>query len=137
MTRLVVLDNEAVQALASPRHPKHQKILAHMEAVERRKRHATAIALVVPAAVRVEAGWDRTSPQWAFLNRLRIMDIPLDTAHANAAAAIHEQAQVSVADAHIGATMQSAPNVDLTVITSDPADIRKVAGDRQLTVVAI
>jgi predicted nucleic acid-binding protein len=137
MTRLVVLDNEAVQALASPRHPKHQKILAHMEAVERRKRHATAISLVVPAAVRVEAGWDRTSPQWAFLNRLRITDVPLDTAHANAAAAIHEQAQVSVADAHIGATMQSAPNVDLTVITSDPADIRKVAGDRQLTVVAI
>lgn len=137
MTRLVVLDNEAVQALASPHHPKHQKVLGHMEAVERRKRQATAISLVVPVAVRVEAGWDRTSPQWAFLNRLRITDIPLDAVHANAAAAIHEQAKVSVADAHIGAALQSAPSADVTVITSDPVDIRKVAGDRPVTVVAI
>jgi predicted nucleic acid-binding protein len=137
VTRLVVLDNEAVQALASPRHPKHQRVLGHMEAVERRKRHAAAISLVVPVAVRVEAGWDRTSAQWAFLNRLRITDVPLDAAHANAAAAIHEQAQVSVADAHIGATVQSAPNSDITVVTSDPADIRRVAGDRPVTVIAI
>jgi predicted nucleic acid-binding protein len=137
MTRLVVLDNEAIQALASPRHPKHQRVLAHVEAVERRKRHADAISLVVPAAVRVEAGWDRTSPQWAFLNRLRIMDVPLDTAHANAAAAIREQAQVSVADAHIGATVQFAPNAYITVVTSDPADIRKVVGDHPAIVVAI
>jgi predicted nucleic acid-binding protein len=137
MTRLVVLDNEAVQALASPRHPKHQRVLGHMEAVERRKRHAAAISLLVPAAVRVEAGWDRTSPQWAFLNRLRIADVPLGVGHANAAAAIHEQTQVSVADAHIGATLQSAPNADVTVITSDPGDIRRVAGDRSVTVVAI
>jgi predicted nucleic acid-binding protein len=137
VTRLVVLDNEAVQALASPHHPKHRKVLGHMEAVERRKRHAAAISLVVPAAVRVEAGWDRTSSQWAVLNRLRITDVLLDAAHANAAATIHEQAQVSVADAHIGATVQSAPNADITVLTSDPGDIRRVAGDRPVTVVAI
>ena len=137
MTRLVVLDNEAVEALARPHHLKHQRVLAHMEAVERRKRHAAAITLVVPAAVRVEAGWDRTSPQWAFLNRLRIADVPLDAAHANAAATIHEQAQVSVADAHIGAAVRSAPNADITVITGDPADIRKVAGDHPVVVVTI
>jgi hypothetical protein len=83
-------DNEAVQALASPRHPKHQRVLGYMEAVERRKRHAMAISLSVPAAVRVEAGWDRTAARWAFLNRLRIMDVSLDAAHTNAAAAIHE-----------------------------------------------
>jgi predicted nucleic acid-binding protein len=63
--------------------------------------------------------------------------VPLDAVHANAAAAIHEQTQVSVADAHIGATLQSAPNADITVITSDPGDIRKVAGDLSVTVVAI
>ncbi len=137
MTRLVVLDNEAVQALASPHHPKHQRVLGHMEAVERRKRRAAAISLMVPAAVRVEAGWDRTSPRWAFLNRLRITDIPLDAAHSNAAASIHEQAQVSVADAHIGAALRAALNADVTVVTSDPADIRKVAGDRPVVIVAI
>jgi hypothetical protein len=37
--------------------------------VERRKRRAGGTSLLVPAAVRVEVGWDRTSPQWAFLNR--------------------------------------------------------------------
>ena len=108
-----------------------------MEAVERRKRRAAAISLVVPTAVRVEAGWDRTSPQWAFLNRLRIIDTPLDAAQANTAAAIHDRAQVSVADAHVGATVQSTQDADITVITSDPADIRRVAGDRPVTVVAI
>ena len=137
MTRLVVLDNEAVQALGSPRHPKHQRALGHMEAVERRKRRAAAISLVVPTAVRVEAGWDRTSARWAFLNRLRIADVTLDAAHANAAAAIQQEAQVSVADAHVGAAIRSAPDVDVTVITSDPADIRRVAGDCPVTVVAI
>jgi predicted nucleic acid-binding protein len=137
MTRLVVLDNEAVQALASPGHPKHRRVLGHLEAVERRKRRAAAITIVVPTAVRVEAGWDRTSPQWAFLNRLRIADVPLDIAHANAAAAIHGRAQVSVADAHIGATVRSAPNAGITVLTSDPSDIRRVAGDHPVIVVAL
>jgi predicted nucleic acid-binding protein len=137
MTRLVVLDNEAVQALASPHHPKHQRVLAYVELVERRKRHAAAISILAPTAVRVEAGWDRSSPQWAFINRLRIVDVLLDAACANRAAAIREQAQVSVADAHIGATVQSAPDADITVVTSDPGDIRRVAGRRLLTVVAI
>jgi hypothetical protein len=50
---------------------------------------------------------------------------------------IREQAQVSVADAHIGATVQSALDADITVITSDPEDIRRVAGGSPVTVVAI
>jgi predicted nucleic acid-binding protein len=137
MSRLVVLDNEAVQALASPRHPKHQRVLGYAEVVERRKRRAAAISLLTPTAVRVEAGWDRNSPQWAFLNRLRIVDVLLDAVCANKAAEIRERTQVSVADAHIGATVQSAPDADITVITSDPEDIRRVAGGRLVTVVAI
>ncbi len=108
-----------------------------MEVVERRKRRAAAISLLAPTAVRVEAGWDRTSPQWAFLNRLRIIDVPLDGAHANVAASIREQARVSVADAHIGAAVQSAPSADITVVTSDPEDIRRVTGSREVTVVSI
>jgi predicted nucleic acid-binding protein len=137
MTRLVVLDNEAVQALASPRHPKHKRALSYVEVVERRKRNAATISLLAPTSVRVEAGWDRSSAQWAFLNRLRIIDACLDSASANAAAAIRERVQVSVADAHIGATVQTAPDADITVVTSDPEDIRKVVGDRLVTVVVI
>jgi hypothetical protein len=94
-------------------------------------------SVLTPTAVRVEASRDRSSPQWAFINRLRIADVPLDAACANKAAAIREQAQVSVADAHIGGTVQSAPDADITVIASDPGDIRRVAEGRVITVVAI
>lgn len=137
MTRLVVLDNEAVQALADPTHRKHRQVVSHVQVVASRKRRAAAIEIAVPTAVRVEAGWDRTSPAWAFPNHLRIADIPLDTASANTAAAIHSRTAVSVADAHLGAVIQSAPAGQITVVTSDPDDMRLVAGDKDITVAAI
>jgi predicted nucleic acid-binding protein len=137
MTRLVVLDNEAVQALADPAHRTHRRVVSYAQVVASRKRCAAAIEVVVPTAVRVEADWDRTSPAWAFLNRLRIDDLPLDTAHASTAAAIRSRTGVSVADAHLGAVIQSAPADQITVVTSDPADMRLVAGDRDITVAAI
>ena len=105
--------------------------------MERRKRRAAATSLLVPTAVRVEADWNRTSPHWAFLNRLRIIDVPLDAVTANTAAAIRERTRVSVADAHIGATVQSAPEADISVITSDPEDIRRVCVGRQVTIIAL
>ena len=137
MTRLVVLDNEAVQALADTTHRKHRQVVSHIQVVAGRKRRAAAIDLVVPTAVRVEARWDRTSPAWAFPNHLRITDIPLDTASANTAAAIRNRTGVSVADAHLGAVIQSAPAGQITVVTSDPGDMRLVAGDKNITVAAI
>jgi hypothetical protein len=137
MTRLVVLDNEAVQALADPAHRKHRRVVSHAQVVASRKRRAAAIEVVVPTAVRVEAGWDRTSPAWAFPNRLRIGDLPLDTAYASTAAAIRSRTGVSVADAHLGAVIQSAPADQITVVTSDPGDMRLVAGDKEITVAAI
>jgi predicted nucleic acid-binding protein len=137
MTQIVVLDNEAVQALAGPHHPRHHRVLGYVELVERRKRRAASVSVLAPTAVRVEAGWDRNSPQWAFINRLRIVDVLLDAVCANKAAAIREQTQVSIADAHIGATVQSAPDGDIIVLTSDPGDLRGVAGGRLVTIVAI
>jgi predicted nucleic acid-binding protein len=137
MTRLVVLDNEAVQALQDPAHPKHRHVVSHAQVVAGRKSRAVALELVVPTAVRVEAGWDRTSRAWAFPNRLRIADIPLASAEASAAAAIRGRTGVSVADAHIGAVIQSARADQITVITSDPGDMRLVAGDKNITVAAI
>lgn len=137
MSRLVVLDNEAAQALADPTHPKHRQVLSHTQVVAGRKRRGVAIALAVPTAVRVEAGWDRTSPAWAFPNRLRIADVPLDAARASTAAAIRDRTRVSVADAHVGAVIQTSPTEQITVVTSDPAGMRLVAGDKDVTVVAI
>jgi hypothetical protein len=137
MTHLVVLDCEAVQALRDPGHSKHRRVVSHAQVVASRKRRAVAIQLVVPTAVRVEAGWDRTSPAWVLPNRLRIADSPLDTVSANAAAGIRDRTGVSVADSHIGAVIQSAPEGQVTVVTSDPGDMRRVAGDRNITVATI
>jgi predicted nucleic acid-binding protein len=137
MSGLILLNNEAVRALQDPGHRKHRQVVSQFQVVAIRKRRAVQIEVGVPTAVRVEAGWERTSPAWAFANRLRIADIPLDAAQANAAAAIRNRTGVSVADAHIGAVIQAAPVTQVTVVTSDPADIRRVAGDRAVTVVSI
>jgi predicted nucleic acid-binding protein len=137
MSQLVLFDNEAVQALRDPTHPKHRRVVAQAQVVAQRKRRAATIEVVVPTAVRVEAGWDRTASAWAFPNRLRITDMPLDSLHANIAAAIRSRTGVSVTDAHVGAVIQSAPADRITVVTSDPDDMRLMAGDRQIIVVAI
>jgi predicted nucleic acid-binding protein len=137
MMRLVVLDNEACQVLADAAHRKHRQVVSHVQMVANRKRRAAAIEVVVPSAVRVEAGWDRTSPAWVFPNRLRIADLPLDTAGASIAAAIRNQSGVSVADAHLGAVIQAAQADQITVVTSDPGDMRLVAGDRNIAIAAI
>jgi predicted nucleic acid-binding protein len=134
---LVILDNEAVQALRDLAHPKHRQAVSQAQVIAGRKRRAAAIEIAVPTAVRAEAGWDRTSPAWAFPNRLRIADLPLGTAAANTAAAIRTRTGVSVADAHIGAAIQSAPADQITVISSDPGDIRRIAGDRKITITTI
>jgi hypothetical protein len=59
-----VLACEAVQARRDPGHPKHRRVVSQAQVVADRRRRAVAIQLVVPTAVRVEAGWDRTSPAW-------------------------------------------------------------------------
>jgi predicted nucleic acid-binding protein len=137
MSHLILLDNEAVQALADPAHPKHPHVVSHVQVVASRKRRALPITVAVPTAIRVEAGWNRNSLAWAFLNRLRIADIPLDASYANAAARVRQSTQVSVADAHIGVVMQETSADRITVITSDPADMRRMARDRNVTVVTI
>ncbi len=138
MSHLVVLDNEAVQALSDPAHKKHVHVISHVQVVAaNRKRRGLAITIAVPTAVRVEAGWDRTVPKWAFLNQLLIGDISLDGTRANIAASIRQNASVSVADAHIGAVIATTSATKVTVITSDPGDVRRVAADKEVNVVTI
>lgn len=137
VSRLVLLDNEAVQALASPGHPKHRRVISLVQVVVGRKQRAARLAIGVPTTVRVEAGWDRASPSWAFANRLRIADIPLDTIHANVAATLHREARGSVADAHLGAAALAATDAEVTIVTSDPADMKRVTDGRNVTIVTI
>lgn len=105
MSRTVILDNEAVQALLSVRHPKHAKVLALVQVVAARKRRAPTLRLVVPTAVRVEAGWDRTTSRAALVNRLRVADAVLDVRAADVAARLRTAHDLSVADAHLGAVI--------------------------------
>jgi hypothetical protein len=134
---IILLDNEAVQALADKAHSKHRRVLNEVLVANRRATRALSFGIAVPAAVRVEAGWDRTAAAWTFVNQLRIADIPLDARHADAAASIRQRAQVSVAGAHLGAAIQGAEADHVTVITSDPRDIQRVAEGRRVGVVAI
>jgi hypothetical protein len=128
VTQLVILDGEAVTALRDTRHGRHGEVVSQLQVIALRKRRAASINAVVPTSVRVESGWDRRSPAWAFANGLRIVDAGLDNAAANLAATIRVTSHVSVADAHIGAVIQATPAQQITVLTSDPDDIRMVAG---------
>lgn len=136
--RTVVLDNEAVQALSASTHPKHTKVLAHVQVVAQRKGKAIPLDVVVPTAVRVEAGWDRRSPSAAFVNHLRIADLPLGSAAADAAAHLVARLHVSVADAHVGAAVHAlADSGPVAIITSDPSDMATVADPVLATIVTI
>lgn len=136
--RTVVLDNEAVQALRSTGHPKHARVIAHVQVVAQRKHKAIPLDVVVPTAVRVEVGWDRRAPAAALINHLRVSDAPLESASANLAAELVARLQVSVADAHIGATVRAvADRGPITIITSDPDDMAAVADPVPATIVTI
>lgn len=136
--RTIVLDNEAVQALADTTHPKHRQILAHLEGVVTRRRRGHIVEAVVPTAARVEAGWDRTARRSTLLNRFRISEHQLDGRSANAAANLMSSGVASsVADAHIGAAVRSAPGDEVVVISSDPKDMASVCAPVTVTVVTI
>jgi len=119
----LVLDNEAVQALRDPRHRKHRRALAFVEAMLSRGRSA---APVVPTAVRVEAAWDRRAVGAATINRLRVVDAVLDRPDADRAAALVAALRISVADAHIGA-VAAAPPTSCAVLTSDAGDMPRIS----------
>ena len=137
MNHLVIFDNEAVQALGDERHPKHKRVLAYVQVIATRRQRAMSIRALVPTSVRVEAGWDRTSAGWAFVNRLRVADVALDSAHANIAAAIRSSCDVSVADAHIGAAVETHRTDRISIVTSDPDDMRRVSAGAAFTIIAI
>jgi hypothetical protein len=91
----------------------------------------------VPTAVRVGAGWDRTQPASAAINRFRIDDRALDTAVANTAAALVIRDAVSVADAHLGAIAQALRGAEIVVLISDPRDIERVSAPARVTTVLV
>jgi len=124
----LVLDNEAVQALADVHHRKHRRALAFVEVANQRSaRRRGALAVRVPVAVRVEAGWDRSAPGAALVNRIsRARDVVLDARAANRAAELRAQTGVSVVDATVAQASEAASG-PVTIVTSDPTDMQRLA----------
>jgi hypothetical protein len=124
----LVLDNEAVQALADVNHPKHRRALAFLEVANQRSgRRRQPVSVVVPVAVRVEAGWDRSAPAAAVLNRIsRARDVVLDGPAADRAAHLRSQSGVSVVDATVARAAEVLPG-PAAILTSDVTDMRRLA----------
>jgi hypothetical protein len=135
--RAVILDNEAGQALSDPDHAKHRVLVAHLAGSVTRRRTGSIVRTIVPTAVRVEAGWDRSAGSAAAINRFRVVDAVLDTTTANVGAQIVAQTGVSVADAHVGGTVRSLVAEDVVVLTSDPEDMVRVSAPKPIVAVRI
>jgi hypothetical protein len=94
------------------------------------------VALVVPVAVRIEAGWDRVAARAALINRLHIDDVELRGDRVDRAVRLARQAGVSVVDATVG---EAALAIDgrVAIVTSDAGDMRRLArlADHEVTVV--
>ena len=125
----VVLDNEAVQALLRLTHPKHRRVLTFIDEInQRNQRRGQQTRVVVPVAVRVEAGWDRTARNASLTNRLaRARDVILDGSVADRSSQLRQAAAVSVVDATVGHAAETAASPTV-ILTSDAADMGRLAG---------
>lgn len=124
---MLVLDNEAVQALVDPSHAKHPEALALLEArTQRNTRVPGSVIGVVPTAVRVEAGVDRTGSGAQALGRLRIHDVELTTARAEVAARLRSSAGGSTVDATVAEAAASQGDSVVTVLTADLTDLPRL-----------
>lgn len=111
----MLLDNQAVQALQAPRHRKHRRALALIEAqAHRSATRAGDVRLMVPTTVRVE-------------------DAELDGTSADLAAGVRRALHLSVADAHLAAVLASTPPPH-AVLTSDVDDVQRIASHLTLDV---
>lgn len=134
---VVVLDNEAVQALVDPQHAKHSRVLAHLESAVARRKRGDLARVVVPCAARVEAGWDRSAPTRSAIKRFRVTDVTLDSRQGDVAADIVGRERVSVADAHVGAAVTVNDWRAAVILTSDPNDMRRVCSPIPVTPIRV
>jgi hypothetical protein len=125
----VVLDNEAVGALADPAHPKHTDALAYLDVTNERRARGERVRVVVPVAVRIEAGWDRRAAAAANLNRIcRAGDHPLDTTATDRATELGRlEPAASVVDVTVAQAAEAAGPEPVTIVTSDRDDFERLA----------
>ncbi len=120
---VVVLDNEAVQAVADPQHPKHRRLTAALRAAR-----TDQARVLVPLAVRVEAAVLRDSPTTTSLGRLKVEDVPLSSPRADRAIELAVGLTASAVDATVAqcAEEHAAAGARVTVYTSDVHDLEQL-----------
>ncbi|MGH3897812.1 MAG: hypothetical protein ACRDTA_06060 [Pseudonocardiaceae bacterium] len=136
LVRHLVLDNEAAQALSSSRTHDRQRasVVAAIIAANGR--------VVVPTAVRVEAGWRRRDPAAAGANRLLSNDVALDSAGADRAVQLRRLVSTaSVVDATVAVAAErvaaDVPCAVVEVLTSDVADISALAAHVEVRIAVV
>jgi hypothetical protein len=123
----LVLDNEALQALANPRHPKHRVMLEKIAAVKYESSRGASVRVVTPTAVRVEALVSRRTPATAGLGRFNVQNIALDSTRADRCVALGTASTASAVDATVAEAAESeARTGNVSVYTSDVADLTRL-----------
>ena len=103
--------------------------LSFVEGIAQRRARRGTVKVLVPVAVRVEAGWNRTSPRSAVVNRVSgARDAPLTGSAADRAAELRVAFEVSVVDATVAQAAEAAPP-PVAIISSDVRDMTVLAGD--------
>ncbi len=134
---IIVLDNEAIQALSNQSHPKHRRLLALIERYRQHLEQGSRVSLIVPTTVRVEAMIDRQEPKASFVNRIVNQDHLLDSKYADRAAELRNDFSfLSVTDAHIAA-IATLSDAEVVVITSDVKDFRNSLSTETVNIVHI
>ena len=134
---IIVLDNEAIQALSNQSHPKHRRLLALIERYRQHLEQGSRASLIVPTTVRVEAMINRQEPKASFVNRIVNQDHLLDSKYADRAAELRNDFSfLSVGDAHIAA-IATLSDAEVVIITSDVKDFRNSLSKENVNIVHI
>ncbi len=122
----LVLDNEALQALADPRHSKHRVMLEKIAAVKYESGRGASVRVVTPTAVRVEARVSRRTAGTASLGRFNVQDIALDSTRTDRCVTL-AAASATAVDATVAEAAESeARTRHVSVYTSDVGDLTRL-----------
>ena len=133
----MVLDNEALQALADVGAAKHRAMVALLKAaVVDSRRSRQRPRLLTSTVVRLEAGLSRRSPQNTGLGLFRVQDVALDGERVERALTLPSAREVTPADAAVAEVAASLAG-KVTVLTSDPVDLRRLLAGTEVLVLQV
>ena len=125
----LVLDNEALKALADRHHAKHRVMLEKIAAAQYESRRGAGVRVVTPTAVRIEALVSRQAPENATLGRFNVQDITLDSTRADRCVALAAAATATAVDATVAEAAESEARTRLvSIYACDLADLTRLVG---------